>query len=124
MANITLNTKVYGGRGVIDRVASWMNQASGILAGFASLTGFVKLPQRKEERVNIQWRLRIPVIATDPSACACPGAVVDEIDCYIQIRATQGVSPAVRTDLALQVKDLTASTEFQQSVINFLQPTG
>lgn len=124
MANITLNTKVFSGRGVVNAIASYMNTALGLLAGFGTVTGSVRLPSGKDAKANIQWRLKLPIVAAEASACACPGEAVDEIDCYIQVRATKGVTAADRTDFALQVKDLVALPEFQQSIINFTQPTG
>lgn len=124
MANLVLNTKTYVGRGVSNLIAQWANMAAGVLAGIAYVTGKVRLPSRKGEKVLIDWRMRLPVVTTEASACACPGEAIDEIDCYIQVRATQGVSQAVRTDFALQVKDLVATTDFQSSIINFTQPTG
>lgn len=124
MANLVLNTKTYGGRGVVNAIAEYVNAGVGLLAAFARLTGSVKLPSGKEAKANIQWRLRLPVVAEEASSCACPGEAIDEIDCYIQVRATKGVSTAVRTDFALQVKDLVATPEFQASIISFTQPGG
>lgn len=124
MSNLTLNTKVYTGRGVANAIASWMNAGVGLLAGFAHASANVRLPQGKDAKANIQWRLKMPVVAEEASACACPGTAIDEIDAYIQVRCTQGVSSAVRTDLALQLKDLVATPEFQASIISFQQPVG
>lgn len=124
MANLSLNTKTYTGRGLANLVATWTNMASGLLAAMARVTGSVRLPVRKDEKANIQWRLRVPVVIEDASACACPGEIVDEIDAYIQVRCTQGISTTVRTDFALQLKDLVATTDFQSSIISFQQPTG
>lgn len=124
MGNIVLNTKTFGGRGIIAGVASYLEATAGVLAGFLTLTGSVKLPQAKLAKAKTEWRLRIPVVTEDASACACPGEAVDEIDCYIVVRASQGTSTAVRTNMALMVKDLTASPEFQASVISFTQPNG
>lgn len=124
MANLTLNSKVYTGRGLANLIASWVNMASGLLSAFAQVTGSVKLPQGRDAKANIQWRLKMPIVAEEASACACPGSVVDEIDAYIQVRCSQGVTSAVRTDFALQLKDLVATTDFQSSIISFQQPTG
>lgn len=124
MTDITLNTKVYSGRGIANLIATWVNMASGLLAAFAQLTGSVKLPSGKEAKANIQWRLKVPIVAEEASSCACPGQVVDEIDAYIQVRCSQGVSSAVRTDFALQLKDLVATPAFQESIASFQQPVG
>lgn len=123
MANIVLNTKTFLGRGIAAGISSWTNMATGVLAAIASVTAKVRLPLKKEEKAVIDWRLRYPIVADEASACACPGALVDEIDVYIQVRSTQGTSTAARTDVALMVKDLTASSDFQNSVISFTQPT-
>jgi len=124
MANIVLNTKTYGGRGVVNGLASYLDATTGLLSAFRTLSASIRLPSRKGEKANIQWRLKFPIPAADPSACACPGDIVDEADVYIQVRVSQGVSEAVRTDLATQVKDLTARAEFTASIVSFTQPTG
>lgn len=124
MANIVLDGVTYTGRGLANAIATYVNAASGILAGFARVTASVFLPTRKGEKAKIQWHLRIPVVTEEPSSCACPGDVVDEIDCYITVRATQGVSAAVREDMANQIADLTALPEFSSSIVSFDQPTG
>lgn len=124
MANIVLGTKTYTGRGIANLIASWVDAATGLIASFASLTGSVRLPQGKETKANIQWRLKIPVTAAEASACACPGDVIDEIDAYIQVRCTKGVPLTVRTEMADQLADLVASSEFQTSITNFQQPVG
>lgn len=128
MANLTLNTKVYGGRGIVNGISKWLNTAAGLLSAFASVTCGVSLPTAAKRpgvpapKAHVKWNLKMPVITEEASACACPGEVVDEIDCIITVRATSGVSETVRTDFALQVKDLVASTDFQSSIISFTQP--
>jgi len=124
MANIVLDGVTYTGRGLANQIATWVNAASGILAAFGRVTASVFLPTRKGEKAKVQWHIRIPVVTDEPSSCACPGDVVDEIDCYITVRATQGVSATVREDMADQIKDLTALADFKASIVSFDQPNG
>jgi len=126
MSNLTLNTKVYNGRGIVAGISNWLNTASGVLASFSRVTASVFVPNASsgsKAKAVVKWNLRIPLVAEEASACACPGTVIDELDCYIQVRMSQGVSESVRTDAALQVKDLVASSEFQASIISLTQPT-
>lgn len=124
MANIVLNTKTYNGRGVANGIATYMETSAGFLAGFSPVTGSILLPAGRDAKGHVKWRLSLPVMAEEASACACPGEEIDLIDAFIQVRASRGVSATVRTDFGLRLKDLVALPEFQASIASLSQPTG
>lgn len=120
MANLTLNTKVYVGSGLINGIANWRNLAAGVAAGIARVTASIRF----DSKTRLQWKLAVPVVATTESACACPGEPLRIADAVINIRMDPGATSAERTDFALQLKDLVASTDFQSSIISLAQPAG
>lgn len=122
MANITLNTKVYTGQGVVNALATWLNTATGVFASFAFVKARVNPSDPKF--VRIKWTGNLPTVATADSACACVGEVLYFSDFEITVRCARSSSTAERTDLALRMKDLVATTEFQSSIINYIQPVG
>lgn len=129
MSDLTLNTKEYGGRGVANGISRWLNTAAGLISAFASATASVTIPTAAKRtgavapKAHVKWNLKMPIVTEEASSCACPGDAIDEIDAYIQVRISSGVSETVRTDFALQLKDLVATPEFQASIISLSQPT-
>lgn len=120
MGNITLNTETYNGTGVTNGVAQYIERSAGVAAGFSPVTGSV----RQDSKSRVQWKLAQPVVATEASSCSCPGTVIRVMDADIRARLDPGATLAERTDFALRLKDLVASVEFQQSIINLQQPGG
>ena len=120
MANIVLNTKTYIGRGIANAIATWMETSAGVVAAFSAVTASLRL----DTKVRVQWKLEVPVVATEASSCVCPGQVLRVSDANLQIRMDPGATTAERTDFALRLKDLVASPEFQASIISISQPTG
>lgn len=123
MANITLNTKVYNGVGILNGIAQWFERSGGLAGAFSSLTASVVVGFAKSKS-RVHWKIGMPVVAAEASACACPGDAVRRLDADINVRLDSTATLAERTDFALRLKDLVATTEFQQSIINFQQPTG
>ena len=122
MSNITLNTKVYVGQGVVNALATWLYSASGVFSGFDWVKARVNASDPKF--IRVKWTGSKPVVATSDSSCACNGEVLRFSDFDITIRCGRTSTTAERTDLALAIKDLTATTEFQDSIINYKQPQG
>lgn len=120
MANITLNTKTYTGRGVINSLSTYVELSGGIAASFSPLTASMKM----DTKSRVLWKLEVPVVAAEATSCACPGQVLRVSDASIQIRMDLGATVAERTDFALRLKDLVASPEFQASITNLQQPVG
>lgn len=123
MANIVLNTKTYGGIGLLAGIAQWFERSGGVAGAFGSLTATVKVGGGSTKS-RIHWKLGMPVVAEEASSCACPGTVTRRLDGDIDIRMDPTATLAERTDYALRLKDLVASPEFQASIINLAQPSG
>lgn len=117
---ITLNTKAYTFSGLLNGIAQYLHRGAGVAASFLSLTGRVRLTAKDS---HISWQLRVPVVATEASACACPGEAMRVSHVDISVKVPAGATAAERDDLAKQVKDLTASTEFQSSIASLQQPS-
>lgn len=119
---LTLNTKTYAWSGIANMISTWFERTGGVAAAFSSVTASAKISTSKAERTRINWKLRLPVVATEATSCACPGDVVRSIDGDINLRIDSGMTLAERTDYALRLKDLVASPKFQASIINLEQP--
>lgn len=116
---ITLNTKAYSFSGLLNGIASFVHRGVGVAASFLTLTGRVRLSAKDS---LVTWQLRVPVVATEATACACPGDALRVTWVDINIKLPAGATKAERTDIALQVKDLVASPEFQASITDLVQP--
>lgn len=118
---ITLNTKTYNWAGfTAQAIAMYREVSAGIASGFSVLTGKVDVSDKTSK---VSWKLRLPLIQTTGDACACPGDVVRESIVDIVIRMDPKLTAAERGDLAIRVKDLAASTEFQSSISSLTQPS-
>lgn len=120
MSNIVLNTKTYLGRGIANGVASWAEISGGIAAAFSVLTSSLRI----DSKVRGTWKLELPTVAEEASACACPGVVLSVCDATISFRMDTNADTATRTDFADRLEDLVASPEFRASIISLQQPTG
>lgn len=120
MANIVLNTKTYNGRGLLNGIARYVESSGGIAAAFSPLSGTVNLDSKSRAR----WKLDMPVVAEEASACACPGSVIRVANADINIRMDLGMTLAERTDFADRIKDLVSHADFRASIISLTQPTG
>lgn len=122
MANLTLNTVVYNGMGIVNALAQWVSRAAGVASGFAYVKARIRFDDPKF--VRIKWTANLPTVATADSSCSCTGEMLRFIDADISIRVATQSTTAERTDFALRLKDLVATTDFQSSIINLQQPTG
>lgn len=119
MSNLTLNTKVFTGSGLANAIYTWYYRAAGVVVGWAKASVNVQLGVQKN-RVN--WKLNEPVVAEEATSCACPSTVLRNAAADISVRFDAGATTAERTDFALKLKDLVASADFQNSLINFEYP--
>lgn len=119
MSNLTLNTKVYTGSGLVNAIYTWMQRTAATFGAWSRASVQIGFTTQKA-RVN--WKLAVPVVAEDATACACPGDVTRLAAADINVRFDPGATTAERTDFALQLKDLVASPDFQASLINFQYP--
>jgi hypothetical protein len=120
---ITLNTKAYTFRGFNSQaISQYLNTAAGVARGFLSLTAKVD-GGPASETLKVRWKLKLPTLATDATACACPGDSIREIYADIVVSVPASATAAERDDMAKQLKDLTATPEFQASVKDLLAPS-
>lgn len=118
---ITLNTKPYGFAGFTPAsISQYFNRPAGPATGFSPLT--VRVEDGKADQ-KIRWKLKVPVVATGDSACSCEGSVLRTDFVDIVVTVSKSSTAAERADLALRIKDLAASTEFQSSISNLVQPS-
>lgn len=118
MSNIILNTKTYAGPVYMNGLSTWTERSGTVAAAFSPLTGSFRF----DTKSRLNWKVAVPIVAAEDSSCSCTGAVLRVSDCSISIRMDPGATTAERTDFALRLKDLVASTEFQSSIINLQQP--
>lgn len=121
MANITLNTKVYTPAQMDQSGAyRYFNNGTGVPTSFSNLTAKVALGPKQS---RVRWRLAIPVIATDPSACACPSDVLRVHYVDVTYDAPSTAPTTERSDARLRLKDLVANAQFIDAWDNLIQPT-
>lgn len=120
---ITLNTKAYTFRGFnAQAISVFLNTAAGVARGFLSLTAKIDGGPGSDS-LKVRWKLKLPTVATTADACACPGTMVREIFADIVVTVPASATQAERDDMALQLKDLTATPEFQASVKALTAPS-
>ena len=120
--SLTLNTKIYSFTGFIQgAIAQYLNAGAGSANGFKTATAKVDSPN-KEGAIKVRWKLRLPTVVSD-AECACPGGVIRENFADIVVTVSSSALAAERTDLALSLKDLVASPEFQASITNLQTPS-
>lgn len=120
---ITLNTKAYTFRGFnAQAISQYLNTAAGVAKGFLSLTAKVDGGPASKD-LKVRWKLKLPTVATSADACACPGEAVREIFADIVVSVPATATAAERDDMAKQLKDLTATPEFQASVKDLIAPS-
>lgn len=120
--SITLNTKVYNFVGFIQgAIARYLNAGDGTAAGFKTATAKVEEPNSSSQ-IKVRWKLKLPTVVSE-AECACPGGVIRENFADVVVTVGTAASNAERTDIALSLKDLVASPEFQASIINLQTPS-
>lgn len=112
LANITLNTKVYGPTGNMNGTAKWLDRTSGIPNGYSPLHLAVKDPGPGVKNYRSSAKLLVPVIQGDDTDCHCIGDFLRQIGYEVTMTANVGSTVAERTDAYLRFKDLVNSAEF------------
>lgn len=121
--SLTLNTKVYPFTGfIMGRIAQYLNAGAGSANGFKTATAVVDAVADAKGQIKVRWKLKLPTVVSD-AACDCPGGVVRENFADIVVTVNRAALAAERSDLALSLKDLVASAEFQQSITNLQTPS-
>lgn len=121
---IVLNTKTYSFRGFLapNSISSYLETSGGVPSSFSPLTAKVEDGGSKGN-TKVRWKLKVPTVETDPSACACPGDVI--MDDYVDIVFTFGpkTTLAKRTDVLTRIQQLVLKAEFTASVNDLVQPS-
>lgn len=126
--SLTLNTKVYNYRNTANNVTTYAEDSGQFVGGFSLVTaqtalGVPKRGNRPAQRSKTIWKLSLPVLADDDTACACAGDVLGSVDFFVEIRSDVVIPKTMLTDGRLRLKDLIATNEFIASVDNHTQPT-
>ena len=116
MSDITLDGVVYADMGVTNGVHSWTDHSAGVPAGFCTLTQRINLTK---ERVNFLSKLYLPMVASDPSACACPGDLLGECYFDVNVRTSKNADGITRAFILQAIKDYVATAHFSGLLINF-----
>lgn len=119
MSTIVLNSLNYVGTGIIAGVSSFWERASGVVNGFSHLSARVNL---SKERTNVLWRLTVPVIKGDDSACGCAGEVERTTEISLDVRFGRAATAAERADVLKRIQDLVLTSEFTGSVTGLNLP--
>lgn len=120
--SLTLNTKVYPFTGFVQgAIARYLNAGGGTASSFRTATAKVEAENSNGD-IKVRWKLRLPTVVSE-ATCACPGGVVRENFADFVITMSSSALAAERTDLALSLKDLVASPEFQASITNLQTPS-
>lgn len=118
-SNITLNTHVYNPRGLSQGVASWVDPLASSGAAVAALSESVRGPNASGN-TRVLFKLTLPKLATEDSACACVGAVLGEALVNIDVLIPGAFTAAERENLQLQITALAASNPFVDAVKNLI----
>lgn len=121
---ISLNSKTYNFVG-FDRngVSVYQEASAGVPTGFSYLTCRV-FPATAKSPAKVRWRLTMPIVATEDSACGCAGTVLRTYS-YDEGRVDLpgNGSSAERTDFATRIKDLAAHAAYTASLTTLTQPS-
>lgn len=123
--SITLNSKVYNWAQFDQNGTSrYIESSAGIPNGFSPLTNKVSQADGAGKSQQVKWRIAVPVLATEDSACACDGAVLETDYVELTFTLSKTSTLAIRQDLRLRLASLVANAQYIASVDNLTQATG
>jgi hypothetical protein len=123
--SITLNSKVYNWAQFDQNGTSrYVESSAGVPNGFSPLTNKVSNSEGTGKSQQVKWRLAVPVIATDDSACGCTGEVLETDYVEVVYTLSKTSTLAIRQDLRLRLASLIANGQYIASVDNLAQATG
>lgn len=119
--SIVLNTKTYTFRGFnTQSISTFADTSAGVPNGFSWLTNKVEGADGTG-KVKSRWKLKVPVVAATDTDCGCTGDLLREVVVDVVVTSDRGSTVTERTDVADRVRDLVASPEFRESIINLIQ---
>lgn len=128
--SITLNSVVYNWVGFDPSGASrWTATAGGLATSFSNLTervtigsfeGSAKTPRMSKS----QWRINIPIVATEVSGNVAVGDVLRTAYFNTTIEFHPTSTSAERADMLARIRALVLTTDFGNSITNLAQSAG
>lgn len=121
---ISLNSKTYNFAGFTAPLyfTQYWERSGTYATSFSPLT--VKVDAiNKAGQSKVRWKLKVPIVATESTECACVGSVIDEDIVDIVITNGKGTTSARRADILARVQALVLTSEFTGSVNNLVQPS-
>lgn len=119
MSNITLNSLVYTGNGILNGVASFINRTAGLVTGFRVLSSRVTY----NDKTLVAWKMQKPELVAEDSECGCAGALKYTNHFDIQVRLDKRATAAERAAILKDIQDLVLTTQFSESVTSLVNPT-
>lgn len=114
--SITLNTKVYNGRGFNSNgFFSWAEVSSGIASAFSWLTNKVAVGTGKS-RSSVRWNMAVPIASTDDTPCGCEGNILRTANVNIEVKFDSTATAAERQDVRKRIQSLVLDQQFIDSV--------
>lgn len=123
-----LNGKTYSFDGNLNGMAVYTERSAGIPAGYSPLTttntvGKGARGTNNASRSRSVWKLSLPVVATDDSACVCTGDILRQTDVNVDIRSDANSTTADLTELLARFRALVLTPQFEASFLQHLTPT-
>lgn len=113
MSSIVLNSLTYVGEGLINGASSFWERAGGVLNAFSQLTNRVSYNPTK---TVVAWKLTVPIVKADDTACGCAGEVLRSTIVDITVRFDRSATATERADVLARIEDLVATTQFASSI--------
>lgn len=113
MSTIVLNSLNYVGEGLLNGISHWWERSVGLVNAFRHLTNRINYGATV---TTVAWKLTLPVVKAEDSACGCEGEVVRTTIVDVTARMGRDASPAERADTLAQIQDLVASSQFAASI--------
>lgn len=123
MANLTLDALTYTGQGIANGIASYLETSAGVATGYRRVTGSVKVPADGKGPSRVQWKVKIPVVASGVSGVP-DGTVLRFIEGDFNLRASPLSTGAELTNFGDTWQDLSATAAFAASIDSLTQPAG
>jgi hypothetical protein len=119
MSTIVLNSLNYVGSGIVNGVSQFWERSKSLVSAFSTLTGRVNYGTAK---TTVAWKLTVPVVKEDDTACGCAGEVVRTTIVDVSVRFDRSATSAERADVLQRLQDLVLTSQFAGSVSNLVQP--
>lgn len=120
--SIVLNSKTYNFDGFLQTgISSYTERAGGVPSSYSPLTCKVD-GVTGNGAVKVRWKLKLPVVATEDTACTCAGTVLRNSTVDLVLTLDRGLTATERSDVLARLQDLVLKPEFTGSVSNLRQP--